>query len=54
MNRPKQLNALCDALFLELNQALSALDNDPEIGCIVLTGSENAFAAGADIKEMKD
>jgi enoyl-CoA hydratase/carnithine racemase len=37
-----------------LDQALNQLDKDPEIGCIVLTGSEKAFAAGADIKEMKD
>eukprot|EP00347_Sterkiella_histriomuscorum_P009294 403341756 len=54
LNRPKSLNALCDALFQELIQILREMDKDPEIGCIVLTGSEKAFAAGADIKEMKD
>ena len=54
LNRPKALNALCDALFKELNEALHTLDADPEIGCIVLTGNEKAFAAGADVKEMKD
>jgi len=54
LNRPKALNALCDALYKELNEALHKLDQDPEVGCIVLTGSEKAFAAGADIKEMKD
>lgn len=54
LNRPKALNALCDALFKELNEILTAYDKDPEVGCIVLTGSEKAFAAGADIKEMKD
>jgi enoyl-CoA hydratase/carnithine racemase len=53
LNRPKQLNALCDALILELNHSTSLLDKDPSIGCIVLTGSEKAFAAGADIKEMR-
>lgn len=54
LNRPKQLNALNDALMNELGEALLALDSDDAIGCIVLTGSEKAFAAGADIKEMKD
>lgn len=54
LNRPKALNALCDGLFKELHAALRELDQDPEVGCIVLTGSEKAFAAGADIKEMKD
>ena len=54
LNRPKALNALCDSLFKELNQILAEFDKDPEVGCIVLTGSEKAFAAGADIKEMKD
>lgn len=54
LNRPKSLNALCDALFKELHQVLNEMDKDPAIGCIVLTGSEKAFAAGADIKEMKD
>ena len=54
LNRPKALNALCYALFEDLNGALSTLDKDPEVRAIVLTGSERAFAAGADIKEMKD
>jgi len=54
LNRPKALNALCDQLMAELGTALLAFDADPAIGAIVLTGSERAFAAGADIKEMKD
>ena len=53
LHRPKALNALCDALFHELNQVMTAMDQDPDIGAIVLTGSEKAFAAGADIKEMQ-
>jgi enoyl-CoA hydratase len=54
LNRPKALNALCADLVRELGLALDAFEVDPGIGCIVLTGSEKAFAAGADIKEMKD
>jgi enoyl-CoA hydratase len=54
LNRPKALNALCDALVKELEMALDAFEADAGIGAIVLTGSEKAFAAGADIKEMKD
>ncbi len=54
LNRPKALNALCDQLMTELGEALRAFDADPAIGAIVVTGSEKAFAAGADIKEMKD
>ncbi|GAK67650.1 clpP/crotonase [Moesziomyces antarcticus] len=54
LNRPKALNALNSALFHELNEATEIADNNPEVGAIVLTGSEKAFAAGADIKEMKD
>lgn len=54
LNRPKALNALCDQLMIELGQALRAFDGDDAIGAIVLTGNEKAFAAGADIKEMKD
>jgi len=54
LNRPKALNALCNALITELNAQLQALDKDESIGCIIITGSEKAFAAGADIKEMKD
>jgi len=54
LNRPKALNALNSELFHELNDAMEACDKDEGIGAIVLTGSEKAFAAGADIKEMKD
>ena len=53
LNRPEALNALNSELIGELNQALDAFENDQSIGCIVLTGSEKAFAAGADIKEMQ-
>lgn len=52
LNRPKQLNALSDALMDELGTALRAYDTDEHIGCIVITGSERAFAAGADIPTM--
>ena len=52
LNRPKQLNALNDALMDELGAALKAFDADAGIGCIVITGSEKAFAAGADIGAM--
>lgn len=52
LNRPKALNALSSALFTELNAALSAYDADSSIGAIIITGSDKAFAAGADIKEM--
>jgi enoyl-CoA hydratase len=52
LNRPKQLNALNDALMDELGAALRAFDADAGIGCIVITGSEKAFAAGADISAM--
>ncbi|MGJ7496977.1 enoyl-CoA hydratase [Variovorax sp. RT4R15] len=52
LNRPKALNALNDALMTELGTALMAFDADEAIGCIVLTGSERAFAAGADITAM--
>jgi len=54
LNRPQALNALCDQLMTELGQQLLAFDADPAIGAIVLTGSEKAFAAGADIKEMRE
>ncbi len=54
LNRPKALNALCDALVRELGEALDGFEANDEIGAIVLTGSEKAFAAGADIKEMAD
>ncbi|KAH8598296.1 enoyl-CoA hydratase/isomerase [Bisporella sp. PMI_857] len=52
LRRPKALNALCTPLITELNEALSKFDATPSIAAIVLTGSERAFAAGADIKEM--
>jgi enoyl-CoA hydratase/carnithine racemase len=52
LNRPKALNALCDELIAELNTATSAMDKDPAVKAIVITGSERAFAAGADITEM--
>lgn len=52
LNRPKALNALSTPLITELNSALGAFDQSHEIRTIVLTGSEKAFAAGADIKEM--
>ena len=54
LNRPKALNALNAALIVELGKALDDFEASAEIGAIVLTGSEKAFAAGADIKEMKD
>ena len=52
LNRPKQLNALNDQLMNELGQALKAFDADEKIGCMIITGSEKAFAAGADIGAM--
>ena len=52
LNRPKQLNALNDQLMDELGAALKAFDADDKVGCIILTGSEKAFAAGADITVM--
>lgn len=54
LHRPQALNALSDALFQDLMHAATALDQDESIGCLVLTGSSKAFAAGADIAEMKD
>ena len=54
LHRPKALNALCGALMDELTHAIEKFDADNAIGCMVLTGSEKAFAAGADIKEMSD
>ena len=53
LNRPQALNALNAQLINELNAALDGLEADRNIGCIILTGSEKAFAAGADIKEMQ-
>jgi enoyl-CoA hydratase/carnithine racemase len=52
LNRPKALNALCDGLIDELNKVTTEMDSDPNVRAIVITGSEKAFAAGADIKEM--
>ena len=52
LNRPKALNALCDELISELGHALDDFEKNDEVRCVVLTGSEKAFAAGADIKEM--
>jgi len=54
LNRPQALNALNAQIVGEINQALDQLEADPNIGCVVLTGSAKAFAAGADIKEMAD
>ena len=53
IDRPKQMNALNARVAEDLIAALEPLDNDPEVGCFVLTGNEAAFAAGADIKEMQ-
>jgi enoyl-CoA hydratase len=52
LNRPQALNALNRALVADLSHALDAFEADPNIGCMVITGSDKAFAAGADIKEM--
>ena len=54
LNRPQALNALNSALMNELSQAVDTFEADANIGCMVITGSEKAFAAGADIKEMAD
>jgi enoyl-CoA hydratase len=54
LNRPKALNALNSELIGELAVEIGVCEADPEIGCVVLTGSDKAFAAGADIKEMAD
>ncbi|WP_312828261.1 enoyl-CoA hydratase-related protein, partial [Escherichia coli] len=54
LNRPEALNALNSQLLGELSQALDLLEADDAVGCIVITGSDRAFAAGADIKEMSD
>lgn len=54
LHRPKALNALCTALVQELGDALTKFEQDDDIGAIVLSGSDKAFAAGADIKEMAD
>lgn len=54
LNRPKALNALCKGLMTEVAQALNTLEKDKTVGAVVITGSEKAFAAGADIKEMQN
>lgn len=54
LDRPKAMNALCAALVSELGLALDDFEADDNIGCVVLTGSDKAFAAGADIKEMAE
>jgi enoyl-CoA hydratase len=54
LNRPQALNALNATLLTELDRTLADFDANPEIGCVVITGSAKAFAAGADIKEMAD
>src|SRR3546814_17633267 len=53
LNRPQALNALSSSLMQELGKAVDIFEDDPAIGCIVVTGSEKAFAAGADLKEMQ-
>jgi enoyl-CoA hydratase len=53
LNRPRALNALSPELMREMAAALDAFEADPNIGCMIVTGSDKAFAAGADIKEMK-
>lgn len=53
LHRPKALNALCDALIEDLSHALDEAEADKDVGAIVITGSDRAFAAGADIKEMQ-
>ncbi|MDH4608758.1 enoyl-CoA hydratase [Pseudomonas sp. BN102] len=54
LNRPEALNAINTQLIDELNQALDGFERDPAIGCVLITGSAKAFAAGADVKEMAE
>ncbi|MEY3081254.1 MAG: hypothetical protein RJA94_1239 [Pseudomonadota bacterium] len=54
LNRPQALNALNETLIAELNDALAGFESNPDVGCTVITGSEKAFAAGADVKEMAE
>lgn len=54
LNRPQARNALCNILMMELNNILEKCETDPEIHCLILMGSEKAFAAGADIKEIQN
>ncbi len=53
LNRPEALNALNAKLISEVNKAMDGFEKDKSVGCMVLTGSDKAFAAGADIKEMQ-
>ena len=54
LNRPDAMNALNSKLLSELSDAMRAADANDKVGCMVLTGSDKAFAAGADVKEMAD
>lgn len=54
LNRPKALNALCNGLMSEVSNAIDSIEKDSSVGAIIITGSEKAFAAGADIKEMQN
>ncbi|NXJ16371.1 ECHM protein, partial [Odontophorus gujanensis] len=54
LQRPEALNALCEGLMAEMKRALDTFEADGQVGAIVITGSEKAFAAGADIKEMQN
>lgn len=54
LNRPEKLNALNSEVMFAITQTLTELDKSPNVGCFVITGSERAFAAGADIAEMSD
>lgn len=54
LNRPKALNALCAELMTELEDAVKSFNKNPDVACLILTGSQRAFAAGADIKEMQN
>ncbi|WP_425411399.1 enoyl-CoA hydratase-related protein [Neptunomonas japonica] len=54
LNRPKVMNALSQTLTRELGEAVDVLENTQEVGCIIITGGDKVFAAGADINEMKD
>src|SRR5437868_3616822 len=54
LNRPQVLNALNSAVKTELGKAIAAFEADDKIGCMIITGSDKAFAAGADITEMAD
>ncbi len=53
LNRPQALNALCEDLIRDLNLTLETCESDPEIHCVILTGSDKVFAVGADLKEIR-